>query len=711
MSGEERRTCKKVNSRSHEPLRAQVDCHGADYESLSFDEPDTSVPCDTICDQVLFDTPTDSFSTTALAVSDLCASGTHVLPNFDASVSVFTANDTIDQCSESELNQCNYNGYPFCVSERVITPVTCGHLFTDDDVSSDGCSQNGMFDNVSNDYNDHVVYVSDGISMCPDEYRFDKHHVGGHYSQMNAHCWKYYLGYEPDLEFRDYLYHGILHGFPIVDPDVSIGHYRCSNYKAVLSGDAFDYVNSLIMAELAEGKYVRANYPPHCVHALGVVPKQDGSFRPITDCKRPIGDSINNFMNETFQHFTYHTVDQVATNMNEYCYMASVDISSAYRSIPIHPDHWKYQAVSWIIDDIPVDLFDTHLSFGLRCAPYIFTMISNFVVTTMDRLGYHGVINYIDDFLVYGDTFEQCQEAQTVLIHLLGQLGFRVSWKKCSSPAQKVKYLGILFDSVNMELSLPAEKLDRLHTEMLFFKDKTRATKRQLQRLCGLLAHCSKVVRGGRTFSRRVIDLLKGLPDGNPRVYLSQDFRKDLQWWSDFAKVFNGKANIIRHIDEDQRYVFTDSCLKGYGFALDSDWQAGYFSSNDSPAGLDELDPEHLHWVNVDVPSQDNINYLELVPVFQALERFSVPWSDKHVIVFTDNTQVVSMVNRGISENSNCMDMIRHMFWIAATNNIYVTARHIPGVMNVLPDTLSRIFFENSLECLLKFGICCRRLE
>ena len=415
-------------------------------------------------------------------------------------------------------------------------------------------------------------------------------------------------------------------------------------------------------------------------------------------------------MEETFQPFTYSSIDQVSDLMTEGCFMATVDIASAYRSVPILADHWKYQGISWMMDGELCDLLDTHLCFGLRCAPYIFTMISNFISSTMSRLGYPNVINYIDDFLVHGDTFEQCQEAQTVLIRLLGQLGFHVSWKKCTTPSTRVKYLGIIFDSITMELSLPQDKLDKLHVELGFFSGRSRATKRQLQRLCGIISHCSKVVRGGRTFSRRIIDLLKNLPKGNPRIRLSEQFRLDIDWWTSFAAVFNGKERLIRQQVEVIPQVFTDSCLKGYGLVVDNDWQAGYFNSSLLPVGHDHLNAQHNHWMNVDVDVQDqyNINYLELLPVQQALNRYVTSWSDSHVIIFTDNTQVVSMINHGISDNSDCMNTLREMFWVAARNNIYLTGRHIPGRMNSLPDLLSRIATTNTLSELHKYFLCCR---
>ena len=68
-------------------------------------------------------------------------------------------------------------------------------------------------------------------------------------------------------------------------------------------------------------------------------------------------------------------------------------------------------------------------------------------------------------------------------------------------------FLGILVDSNSMTLSLPPEKVRKLHSEIDFFKGRKQASKRQLQRLCGILSHCSRVVRGARTFSSRVIEL------------------------------------------------------------------------------------------------------------------------------------------------------------------------------------------------------------
>ena len=228
-----------------------------------------------------------------------------------------------------------------------------------------------------------------------------RHSIGGLTSQMNIHSWIYYLDMEDKTDKRDYLYEGILNGFRIVDEDENLGSYECENYKSVLSDQAFEYVSDLIRCEMNEDKFVRAEIQPTCVHALGAIPKHDGSYRPITDCRRPEGYSINNFMETTFCTFNYTTMDQVTEMVMPHCYMATVDVSSAYRSVSIREDNWPYQGISWPIDGVSVHLYDVRLSFGLRCAPFIFTEISNFIVRTMSRLGFPYVANYLDDFLVF----------------------------------------------------------------------------------------------------------------------------------------------------------------------------------------------------------------------------------------------------------------------------------------------------------------------
>lgn len=421
---------------------------------------------------------------------------------------------------------------------------------------------------------ENVVVNPNLICTSVIDFSFPVNELG---SQLHIPGWRHELAQENDVCLRDYLWFGVHNGFLIIDEGCDIPSYECTNYSSVLYGDAFDVVDGIIRRELANGKYVFSSSKPHCVHSLGAVPKKGTQrWRPITDCKRPIGSSINSHMLTTFHSFCYTTVDNVIDMLSPNMYMASVDISAAYRSILVHPSQWKYQGISWCIDGSPTYLLDTHLCFGLRCAPYVFTQISNFIIRCLKRRGFVNCTSYLDDFLVTGRTREECWQAQQALINILRSLGFFVAWEKCVSPSQNITYLGVSFDTTEMFVKIPTGKLQELHAELEFFSGKKRATLKQIQRLCGTLAHCSKVIKGGRTFSHRIIELLKGWHPGVKRIRLSDQFQYDISWWKNFAAIFNGKNLMVKHNYGQGPCFTTDACIAGYGFWTENDWQADF---------------------------------------------------------------------------------------------------------------------------------------
>ena len=59
---------------------------------------------------------------------------------------------------------------------------------------------------------------------------------------------------------------------------------------------------------------------------------------------------------------------------------------------------------------------------------------------------------------------------------ILRSLGFHIAYKKVVSQNTAVTYLGVEIDSLKMELRLPQSKLDKLQSELEFFRDRKRPT-------------------------------------------------------------------------------------------------------------------------------------------------------------------------------------------------------------------------------------------
>ena len=87
-----------------------------------------------------------------------------------------------------------------------------------------------------------------------------------------------------------------------------------------------------------------------------------------------------------------------------------------------------------------------------------------------------------------------------------------------------------------------------------------------------------------------------------------------------------------------------------------------------------------------------HINYLELKAVFLALKEFQSLCSSNIVLIATDNSTVVSYINKegGMRSGTLCALLWRILTW-CTRNQVILKARHIPGWLNVVADKLSRL--------------------
>ncbi len=86
-----------------------------------------------------------------------------------------------------------------------------------------------------------------------------------------------------------------------------------------------------------------------------------------------------------------------------------------------------------------------------------------------------------------------------------------------------------------------------------------------------------------------------------------------------------------------------------------------------------------------------HINRLELEAVFLALKEFQTQLERQHVLIRTDNTSVVSYINRqgGIRSKALCEQATILLLW-ADSRLLSIRATHIPGLLNRGADMLSR---------------------
>lgn len=86
-----------------------------------------------------------------------------------------------------------------------------------------------------------------------------------------------------------------------------------------------------------------------------------------------------------------------------------------------------------------------------------------------------------------------------------------------------------------------------------------------------------------------------------------------------------------------------------------------------------------------------HINEQEVLAVTFAAHYWAHHWTNKRILIFSDNAVTVSALNKGTSPNNTVMRFLRYMFCLSAKYNFHITARLIKGTHNNRADTISRL--------------------
>ena len=198
---------------------------------------------------------------------------------------------------------------------------------------------------------------------------------------------------------------------------------------------------------------------------------------------------------------------------------------------------------------------DTRLPFGARQSPCIFHRLTQAVRRMLEKRNIQLVV-FLDDFLIVAKDFNECIHGYNMLISLLRELGFSISWKKVCDPTTKLTFLGVCIDTVAGTLSLEQTQVDDICDQIKLFCACRRASRRQLESLAGKLVWASHVIPWSRLHLRTLFDLISTLKRASHKCKLDS-VRNDLQWWLKGLVIGNNT-----HLIWDTRpvtHVYTDS--------------------------------------------------------------------------------------------------------------------------------------------------------
>ena len=500
---------------------------------------------------------------------------------------------------------------------------------------------------------------------------------------LRVEAWAEALSSHPDQALVEYLVNGIRSGFRIGYDGMKPHATRKSARRNMQSASqnpqvVSDYLKCECDAGRVLGPINTTTVPATAgvhINRFGVIPKpnQPGKWRLIVDLSHPKGASINDGVDPALCSLSYSSVDEAATiisGLGSGAILAKLDIQSAYRNVPVHPEDRPLLGMEW---EGQVFL-DAALPFGLRSAPKIFNALADALSWILQQRGACALLHYLDDFLLVGKPeSEECAASLELTRTVCQQLGVPLAMHKLEGPSCSLVFLGIVIDTVAMELRLPSERLVRLGRLIGQWRLKKACTKRDLLSLIGQLQHACRVVKPGRSFLRRMIDLSTTVKELHHFVRLNKGFRSDLEWWAMFLAGWNGVSLLSTVVRKPPDAIVTSDASGG--------WGCGAFSS----AG---------EWFQCSWPAEwkeVHITEKELTPIVVAATLWGSRWRGKTVQCRTDNAAVVAIVNSGRSKRSDiAMHLMRSLFFIMAKFDLTIFATHVPGRENGAADALSR---------------------
>ena len=495
---------------------------------------------------------------------------------------------------------------------------------------------------------------------------------------LQAATWSVWLNYHPDPAFADYLLQGLTKGFRI-GFDYTNHSCRAAKRNHPSALNCPEVISESIAKEVAAGRLI-GPFTPACVpyahiSSLGAVPKKHSSnkWRLILDLSHPRHHSVNDGIRKDLCSLSYTSVDNVVRkilSMGRGTMLAKIDIEHAFRNIPVHPDDRHLLGMAW---DGSIYI-DTVLPFGLRSAPKIFNAVADGLQWIACGRGVSDLDHLLDDFITTGQpNSDECARNLDILVDTCRILGMPIAPSKTEGPATTLVFLGIEVDSISMQLRLPLSKLHRLQATTQEWAGRKTCTKHDLQSLIGQLHDASIIIRPGRTFIRRLLDLLKASHHRRQKdiIRLNTEARSDILWWSTFIADWNGlsmfRASDRLHPDQ----VLTSDASGSWGCG--AFWSIYWFQLPWDPSTA-------LHSITVK----------ELIPIVFAVAIWGHAWTNNCVLCLCDNEAVVAILKTGTSNDKKCMSLLRCLHFFTAHFNIALLSSHIPGPTNTLADALSR---------------------
>jgi hypothetical protein len=499
-------------------------------------------------------------------------------------------------------------------------------------------------------------------------------------------AWCTALAYHPDRAYVTRLLRGIKHGRHLGYTGPRDVHRKCINPPDF----ALHRQSLLTIIEQQESKSWRSGpfiNPPMfnliCSPIKGASKRFSDKIRLVNNMSAPYdGSSINhNIPTGTTRNLPLRRVCELLTRLGTGTLMWVFDVVSAYKTVNVHIDDWHLHG----------ELVDGHYhfstvpNFGCRSAGDIFDEYgAGFEFALRAHSPLDALTRYVDDFVGFTRPLEhgvpnmnaacRARDATLVLARAMG-----VPLDKFVGPTCTATVLGFELCSRTMSLSVTTQRRDLMLSMLAEWSDRTHATIDELQSLCGLLSYICEVFRWGKAFLGRCIALANARVSVTVPVTLPLDFYSEIAWWRDTLTEWSCTSLFYDADWSDQSLLSfeVDASMLGQGCWFQPNW----YSSAWSPEQLEIAQRE----------SRVSMPFLELYAIATACATFAHHWCRLKIICRSDCEPACAALNKRYSPDAGMQSLIRSIGQLACKHNFDIRVVHIPGLLNIRADPLSRL--------------------
>ena len=391
-----------------------------------------------------------------------------------------------------------------------------------------------------------------------------------------------------------------------------------------------------------------------------LVKKKGGGVRPILDLR-----ALNRYL-KVFR-FKMLTNAALLRMMRTGDWYTSLDLKDAYFHIPIYAPHRKFlrfgfrgRVYEYLV-----------LPFGMSLSPRVFVKCTQAAVAPLRQNGIR-IASYIDDWLICAGTEIEAQQHTNMVLSHVTSLGFSVNYtKSVLAPARSIDFIGMTLNSTSFTARLSQDRVNSTMACAASFRVGRRVSFRTCQRMAGLMASATTVLRLGRLYMRPFQRWMRSLGIPNTQrhrtVTANAACTAALQRWRDRYFLSEG---VTMGLVVSRKIITTDASLTGWGATHEGRAAQGVWDSN--------LRSTH-------------INYLELMAVLLALQHFRTFIQGCHVLVRTDNTTTMCYINKQGGLRSRSLHALAQELTLWCDVHLRsIRASHVPGILNKGADLLSR---------------------